>query len=90
MILLPILMLGLVPMVNAHSQAYWFGYKNGLLDGKGGVADSSTCGDEYTNSKIDYKDAIINIKISSIVTQDMTMRCFNVSVEILEFLKYAA
>jgi hypothetical protein len=50
LVLLPILILGLIPVSYAHSQAYLFGYKIGLLDGKSGIADDSTCHDIYNNS----------------------------------------
>ncbi|MFZ0511719.1 MAG: hypothetical protein WAM14_08950 [Candidatus Nitrosopolaris sp.] len=50
------LILGLVPVAYAHTPFYWFGYINGLHDGKGGVYDSSTRGDyatQITNSTTD-------------------------------------
>jgi hypothetical protein len=48
--LFPILLLGFVPIANAYSQAYLFGYKYGLEDGKGTIYDGNTCASQYPNT----------------------------------------
>jgi hypothetical protein len=58
MILLPILTLGLVPIVNAHSKDYWVGFEAGHDDGKNAVYDIGDTCDNYnfTRCSAGYDD----------------------------------
>jgi hypothetical protein len=46
-VLISIMMVGLVSIANAHSQAYWLGYKTERLNAKG-VYDFKSCFEQYT------------------------------------------
>lgn len=53
MILLPILMLGLVPMANVHTISYNVGFKAGHDDGLNAVFDIGGTCDDYNTTQCD-------------------------------------
>jgi hypothetical protein len=71
-ILLPILMLGLVPIANAHTAAYMFGFKFGKDQGLGGAYDISDTCDGAAGGKTISTDNGISVNLS---LDNNTQRC---------------